>query len=153
MKLTQALMDEMSREGIRCYPNEACGLLVGEPQGAITEVHPLPNVLDELHAEDPERYPRTARQGYVIDPSEQFRVIRAAEDAGQAIRGIFHSHADVGAYFSDEDKAQALPFGEPAFPGAVYIVLDIAHGESRGARAFVWSAERNDFIEEPIEVD
>ena len=153
MKLPPAILDTILEHGARDYPNEACGLLFGPADGGITRAVPLANALDRLHAEDPEAYPRTARTGYVIDPTEQFRAVHDAEDRGETLRGIYHSHTDVGAYFSEEDKAQATPLGEPAFPDAVYVVADIRKGRAEGSKAFVWDPERRDFLEEPIEVD
>ena len=37
---------------------------------------------------------------------------------------IYHSHPDVGAYFSDEDQDKALFLGEPIFPVS-YLVVDV----------------------------
>lgn len=153
MKLSQALAARMLAHGELTYPEECCGLLVGPADGPIAQVVEARNVLNELHASDPDRYPRDARSGYVIDPQEQYRVMREAEAAGQTVRGIYHSHVDVGAYFSEEDKARALPFGEPAFPGAVYIVVDVTSGRAREAKAFVWDPTTSDFVEEPLETE
>lgn len=151
MRIASELYEQMSRHGEESYPDEACGLLVGN-SGEIRRIHATRNILDALHADDPETYPRTARTGYVIDPQQQFEIMRAAEDGGDEVCGIYHSHADVGAYFSDEDKAQALPFGQPAFPGAVYIVLDVREGRCEGAKAFVWSETDRDFVETPLTI-
>ena len=152
MKIPAKAMEQILAHGGRAYPGEACGLLVGPEGGDIRVAIETANVIDELHAEDPEQFPRTSRTGYVVDPSAQYRIMKEADAAGEAIRGIYHSHADTGAYFSDEDKAQALPFGQPAFPDAVYIVADVQDGEARGAKAYVWSPDAKDFVEEPIEV-
>ena len=57
---------------------------------------------------------------------------------------IYHSHCDVGAYFSDEDKRAATPFGEPLYP-VDYLVIDCARAGVRGARLFRFQA--GDFAE------
>lgn len=92
------------------YPEEACGLLVGPPDGVVaTACRPCANVQNRLHAEDPGAHPRDARTAYRIDPRELFDLTRQVRDQGLAFKAIFHSHADVGAYFSDEDQRQAAP--------------------------------------------
>jgi proteasome lid subunit RPN8/RPN11 len=95
------------------YPEEACGLLLGPPEGNVaTDCRPCANVQNRLHAEDAGAHPRDARTAYRIDPRDLFDLTRAARDEGLAFRAIFHSHADVGAYFSDEDQRQAAPVME-----------------------------------------
>lgn len=151
MRIPEALVKRMRAHGEAEYPDEACGLLIGAADGDISSVVPTPNILNALHAQDPETYPRTATTGYVVDPAAQFDAMKQAEARGETIRGIYHSHCDTGAYFSDEDKAQALPLGDPAFPGAIYVVLDVRGGETLEAKAFVWDALRREFLQEPIE--
>jgi proteasome lid subunit RPN8/RPN11 len=95
------------------YPEEACGLLVGPPDGPeATICRPCANIQNRLHAEDPQENPRDARTAYRIDPRDLFELTRQARDDGLAFKAIFHSHADVGAYFSDEDQRQAAPVME-----------------------------------------
>jgi len=92
------------------YPEEACGVLSGPPAERLaTRVHPCANIQNRLHAEDPKANPRDARTAYRIDPKDLFEVTRVTRDQGLELKAIFHSHADVGAYFSDEDQAQAAP--------------------------------------------
>jgi len=95
------------------YPEEACGLLVGPPDGVLaSDCVPCANIQNRLHAEDARAHPRDARTAYRIDPRELFDLTRQVRDAGLAFKAIFHSHADVGAYFSDEDQRQAAPVME-----------------------------------------
>ena len=110
------------------------------------------NAAEKMKAERPEEFTRTAEMGYVMDPKEQMKVMRDADLRGRLVRGIYHSHVDVGAYFSDEDKRRALFDGEPMFPGAIYVVADIRQQRAAGAKAFVWEDAVRDFVEVPLEV-
>jgi proteasome lid subunit RPN8/RPN11 len=95
------------------YPEEACGLLVGPPDGnTASGCRPCANVQNRLHAEDASAHPRDARTAYRIDPRDLFDLTRRVRDEGLAFKAIFHSHADVGAYFSEEDQRQAAPVME-----------------------------------------
>ena len=152
MKIARALYDQILRHGERAYPEEACGFLVADADGRVVEVVPIANAAERMKAERPEEFTRDARTGYVMDATEQYRAMRAAEDAGRSIAGIYHSHADVGAYFSAEDKARAAPDGEPFFRDTVYVVADVRAARALGAMAFVWDGPATDFVEHPLEI-
>src|SRR4051812_7648199 len=118
-------LSEMARAAEAAYPNEACGLVVGAAWNAATHV-PMENVYDRYHVRDPERFPRTARTAYLMHP---LRLMEEMERAG-GLLAVWHSHCDVGAYFSDEDVRVALGGGEaPLWPGAVYLVVSCRAGK------------------------
>jgi proteasome lid subunit RPN8/RPN11 len=125
------------------FPNEACGLLVvgdGGPEAILAE-----NLADKYHRIDPEAYPRQGATAYLLDPM----LIANAERAGRRLVAIFHSHVRVGAYFSDEDVAQALsPFDDgPLFPGVEYVVLDAQDHGVVGYKVFTWNPATQGFTE------
>jgi len=137
---------EVARHLESCYPNEGCGVLLHGPGGRT--VRPLDNVYDRYHLRDPERFPRTSRTAYLFDPREWLKVSEQADDAGQQVRCVFHSHADVGAYFSKEDRDMAAPDGELVLPGVSYLVVAVDAGVATGARLFWW--ESGNFQETPV---
>jgi adenylyltransferase/sulfurtransferase len=120
--------------GEATYPEEGCGVLSGPLQGdGLDEFHPVANILNPLHEEEPERYPRTAREGYVLDPAVMVRLEKELAAKGRKVKVIVHSHVDVGAYFSEEDKQRALWAGEPLLPGVVYLVCGVRDRRPDGA--------------------
>ena len=86
------------------------------------------NIQNELHAKDPQRYPRDARTAYYIDPKDLLR-IGELEREGFDVAVIYHSHIDAGAYFSETDRRKALVGGEPAYPAATYVVISVVAGQ------------------------
>ena len=48
--------------------------------------------------------------------------------AGRPVKVLYHSHLDVGAYFSEKDRADAVLDGVQAVPGAEYLVLGVRRG-------------------------
>lgn len=123
------------------FPKECCGLLLAGVDGP--ECLLLDNLLDAAHASDPERFPRTGDDGYLLDGRE----IEDADARGQRVVAIFHSHVRVGAYFSDEDRAQAMaPWDEPLYPGVEYVVLDARDAGVEGFKTFGWSEDAQDFV-------
>ena len=122
---------------------EVCGFVVR--RGAALEVVPVPNVADRYHAADPERFPRTSRDGYLMDPKAQLRLHRELEGGGGEIVAVWHSHVETGAYFSEKDRADAVVDGVQAVPGAEYLVLGLHRGRVTEARRFRWDGR--EFVE------
>jgi len=131
------------------FPDECCGVVLSRDTAG--RVVPLRNIQNKLHALDPLIYPRTAVIAYAMDPLELDGVIRQAEAKGEQLKAFYHSHPNHDAYFSDEDKVFACPFGEPTFPDTVQIVVSVYERSVKTAKAFVWSNEKSDFVEVPLE--
>jgi proteasome lid subunit RPN8/RPN11 len=115
---------------------EVCGFLLRR-DGAL-HLLPVPNAADRYHAVDPQRFPRTSRDSYLMDPKEQLRVHRELEAQGGEIAAIWHSHVEVGAYFSAKDRADAVVDGQPAVPGAEHLVLGVRGGRVTEVKRFRW---------------
>jgi proteasome lid subunit RPN8/RPN11 len=153
LKIPGKLLSLCFEHGRECYPEEACGVLSGPESdgGALTEAHRLPNVLNQLHGEDPQRYPRTAREGYVMDPQAHLRLERRLRAEGRSVKVLYHSHADVGAYFSAEDRQRALWDGQPLYPGTAYLVCGIKQGQPDGAILAWYDEAARDWQVAPVE--
>ncbi|MEX0803668.1 MAG: M67 family metallopeptidase [Candidatus Binatia bacterium] len=147
------LSDQASRDMCRhaedSFPEECCGVVLIDDK--TDYIQRLNNIQNQLHALDPQTYPRTAAIAYAMDPKELERVIDNAALNGAKLKAFYHSHPDHKAYFSEEDKAFASPFGEPTFPETAQIVISIYNREVKDVRAYAWSEEHNDFIEFPLE--
>jgi proteasome lid subunit RPN8/RPN11 len=150
--LPAALLQHCFEHGRQTYPEEACGYLSGPESaaGALTKAHPIPNIQNRMHAEDPQTYPRTAREAYFLDPKVRLPLERRLRAEGRALRVIYHTHPDVGAYFSAEDQRKALWNGEPLFPGVVYLVCGVTNGKPDGAILAWWDVESRQFRVERV---
>ena len=87
-----------------CYdglPDEACGLLVGPlgvdgaPTGVVTLAWPCRNA-------------DASARTYTVDPRDMLAAGRAAEQRGDEIIGVWHSHTHTDAYPSPTDVRQAV---------------------------------------------
>jgi len=130
------LIEQIEAQAKAEYPSECCGLIV-EDAGQLRAVA-CENLQDEMHAKHPEDFSRTSATAYFIDP----KIIMENADA---LRCIYHSHPDHGAYFSEEDQLVAAPFGEPNFPGVSYLVVSVMGGEIADRKVFVWSDASEQF--------
>ena len=95
LHLPEPMRHQMVAHCLTGLPDEACGLLVGDPEtGAAVTCVPTRNVAASARL-------------YTVDPKEHLRADRAAEAAGHAVIGVFHSHTHTDAYPSPTDVAQA----------------------------------------------
>ena len=133
------------------YPNEACGIVIG-PKGIekAIGVFPIRNIQDELHAQDPKRYTRSATTAYQMDPKDVKIVEREAESKGFETKLFYHSHPDHGVYFSEEDRAIACPWGEPSYPEVGHVVISVEKGKAVAASEFFWNPAKKDFEERKL---
>jgi proteasome lid subunit RPN8/RPN11 len=95
LTVPQSVLDAIGEHAISCYPEEACGLLVGVgASNTVIEFHPTENVAHSARV-----YTINSKQHMVID--------REAEDRGLTVVGVVHSHTHTEAYPSATDVAQA----------------------------------------------
>lgn len=155
--LTAAELEAIQEHARADYPAECCGVLLVRPEPAgERRLIACRNIQDERHAEDPDRYPRTSRAAYYMHPKDALHA-QQAETNGYLLHVIYHSHIDVGAYFSATDVRNATweggPWdGEPSYPGCTYVVVSIEGRQIRETRAHRWSPTERKFVEVPLVV-
>lgn len=150
MRIVRSEYERILRHGEKAYPEEACGFLIADAAGHVVEAVSVTNAAEKMRQEQPGEFTRSAADGYVMEPKEQLAVEHAADAAGRTVIGVYHSHPDVGAYFSAEDKKRALPFDFPLYPA--WIVADVRKGKQYGAKLFVWDGAAKDFLEQTLEI-
>jgi proteasome lid subunit RPN8/RPN11 len=145
-ELTAEALAEIYAHARRDYPRECCGIVFGPRDGVVADrVRPCVNIQDQLHAEDPTQHPRDARTAYRLETAELFALDRSLRGATPA-KVIYHSHVEVGAYFSDTDQAAARMGDEPAYP-VEYLVVDARSDGTRGAAQFGWDDAARSYVE------
>lgn len=125
---------------------EVCGFVVR--RGGDLEVVQVPNAADRYHAEDPDRFPRTSREAYLMDPRAQLRLLEELDAAGGAVVAVWHSHVEADACFSAMDRADAVVDGVQLVPGAEYLVVGVSGGRVAEQRRFRWLG--GEFVDEPL---
>jgi proteasome lid subunit RPN8/RPN11 len=122
----------------RTYPNECCGAMLGHANSEnekkiVTEAIPLENA---FAGEQGERYE--------LRPEDLLAADQAARARGLDLIGIFHSHPDCDAYFSQTDLKNSCPWYS-------FVVLSIVKGKFDHANSFLpdldqTKAEREELI-------
>jgi proteasome lid subunit RPN8/RPN11 len=131
--VTAAALAEIYAHAREGFPEEVCGFIL-----AGGEVRRCENQQNKMHARDPETYSRTAATAYTLG----FKDLRFMEDSLKSerpVRIIYHSHVNVGAYFSAEDVRAAAPEGELMYP-VDYLVVDVREDGVKGAKLFRFEA-------------
>jgi glutamate-1-semialdehyde 2,1-aminomutase len=140
--LPVATPDELAairRQASAEYPHECCGVIL--TRGTERRLLPCRNIQDRKHAEDPQAFPRSARHAYYMDPHDVLTFERLL-DQGFSLAMVYHSHPDVGAYFSETDRAQAMSTGvdgQPGFPDTVQLVVSVVAGVVKALAAYRWN--------------
>jgi proteasome lid subunit RPN8/RPN11/TusA-related sulfurtransferase len=117
------------------YPNEGCGILVGEHDGEKWFVHrsiPVPNRNEER-----------SRDRFEISPKDYLRVEKEANREGLEIVGFFHSHPDVPPFPSLTDA-------QFAWEGFVNIIVGVFNAQKVRVRAHIYDGKK--FSELPVYV-
>ena len=141
MIVTPSELEAIRKHAVEEYPSESCGLVF--VRGTERLLLPCRNDQDAKHAEDPKRYPRDSRTAYYIH-ADDLRRIGQLEVQGYSMAVIYHSHVDVGAYFSPTDRKQALLSG---YLAPVYLVTSVVSGKAEATKAFRWDAAKDEFVE------
>lgn len=116
------------------WPCECCGVLVGSRTGS-----------SETDVRDVWLTRNTAgdrRRRYQMAPEDLVSAQRLARSRGLQIVGYFHSHPDRRPVPSDLDVREA-------WPDLSYLIFEVRHGRSRGARC--WRVENGQALVEEIE--
>ena len=119
----------------RTYPDECCGAMLGtaDDGGKIVSVAmPLENAFQGAQA---------AR--YELRPEDLLAADRAARSRNMDLIGIYHSHPDCDAYFSQTDLKNSCPWYS-------FVVLSIQKGEFHHANSWLPNAEQTEATQEEL---
>jgi adenylyltransferase/sulfurtransferase len=139
--LSPSALEQIYAHADRSYPEECCGFVFADGS-----VYLGSNIQNELHRKNPEMYSRSAANGYTFSVADTLMMNKAFRSDNPVVV-IYHSHPDVGAYFSDEDQDKALFMGEPIYPVS-YLVVDVRQGKTQGSKLFAWDGKR--FAQNPF---
>jgi len=129
------LAERLVAQALAELPNECCGMISGRDGRAIS-VHAAANT-------------ESSPFMYVMEPTEQLRIMDEIEDSGADLLAIYHSHTRSAAYPSRTDVELAF------YPDALYLIVSVARRESpdiRGFRIDRTAPDGEQIREEPIEI-
>jgi proteasome lid subunit RPN8/RPN11 len=138
LKLSSKLEKNIRTDGENAYPNECCGVLIGEIDDAGIKTAKITLAIDNAR-EDGEQYHR-----FLITPQDMMRAEQTARAAKLEVIGFYHSHPDHPSAPSGFDKDHALPFYS-------YVIVSVDGGKAQILTSWELSGDRSDFMQEEIE--
>jgi proteasome lid subunit RPN8/RPN11 len=133
--ISSLVLHELCSHAMDVVPEECCGLIAGRPDDPYRAVYRVTNVMTKKHLSDSVAFPRDAHHAYYMSEVEYQRAQQQAEEAGDVITAVYHSHVGADAYLSEDDLAYAEHPLFP-FPGAAQVVLSLLAGRIETAAVF-----------------
>jgi proteasome lid subunit RPN8/RPN11 len=117
----------MVQHARQAYPNECCGVMLGRANSSeklVSRALPLENA-----------WPGEQRTRYELRPEDLLEAEKQARGQGLELIGIYHSHPDCDAYFSETDLKNSCPWYS-------FVVLSIQQGVFGHANSWLPNAEQ-----------
>jgi len=141
LKLPPAIFDQIRQHSEQTYPNECCGILLGNVDAERDER------VASLAVRCGNTRTDSAHNRYSIDPKELIAAQKLARERGEDIIGFYHSHPDHPAQWSETDLAEAH------WVGSSYIITAVAKGKAVQTNSFLLAGTGEDdkhFKNEPL---
>ncbi len=122
----------------KTYPNECCGAMlgvIGDDGKTVSEAIALENAFEGAQA---------AR--YELRPEDLLAADKAARARNMDLIGIYHSHPDCDAYFSDTDLKNSCPWYS-------FVVLSIRKGEFDHANSWLPNVDQTAADKEELQYE
>ena len=130
LDIPKHIFEEVLEQAKAEAPIEACGILAGA-EGKAEKIYRMTNT-DE------------SNDHFMMEPGEQFRVIKDIRASGLRMLAIYHSHPETGARPSDEDIRLALT------PDVIYVIASLQDADNPVVRGFL--IEDGQVSEVPVRV-
>lgn len=122
IEIEKPAWDAMVSHAERTFPDECCGAMLGRTQNGkkiVTTALPIDN-----------SYAGEKGARYELRPEDLLTADKQARANGLDLIGIFHSHPDCDAYFSETDLKNSCPWYS-------FVVLSVREGKFDHARSFL----------------
>jgi proteasome lid subunit RPN8/RPN11 len=128
---------KIREDGEAAYPNECCGVLIGEVDNAGVKTVKSTITIDNAR-EDGEQYHR-----FLITPEDMMKAEQTARANKLDVIGFYHSHPDHPSAPSGYDKDHALPFYS-------YVIMSVDKGKAQILTSWELTDDRGDFVQEEV---
>jgi proteasome lid subunit RPN8/RPN11 len=136
IRIPDDLLQQIRAQGAEAYPEECCGVLLGQADHGSKVVHTARR-FENRSAESRERR-------YYVGPDAYREAEAWARSRGLDVVGIYHSHPDHPARPSEYDR-------EHAWPWYSYLIVSVERGQPSDLTSWVLAEERDRFDAEEVE--
>ena len=117
LEIPSDIFERMLEQARAEAPIEACGILAGR-DGRVEKLYTMRNA-------DQSRY------HCMMEPKEQFAVVKDIRAAGLKMLAVYHSHPETPARPSEEDIRLAL------MPDVVYVIISLRNADAPTVKGFI----------------
>ena len=135
--LTKGQMDQLNLHSEEAYPQESCGLLVGQRVGDTIRVH-------EVHRS--ENVAMEPAHRFEVDPQLRFDLERWLRKGSLELVGIYHSHPERDALPSCTDIARAWE------PNLVWLITAVKDGSAQTTKGYLLAKSLSKFEEAQLKI-
>ncbi len=158
IRLSEADLDAIRVHGAATFPNECCGVMLGDVEGAdkrVREIRPLANVFEPSAGFETSVLPAGAaaedvatvgqERRYFVSPQEMFALMQEERRTKRKVLGFYHSHPNHPARPSAYDREWASPW-------YTYIIVSVLDGRPDDLTAWQLDDDRQAFSPETWEI-
>ena len=106
LRITQNIHDDLVAHAQEGFPLEVCGILGGTGE-SVSAIYRMTNT-------------DASNEHFMMDPKEQFAVVKDLRSKGLSMLAVYHSHPETPARPSEEDIRLALT------PGVSHVIVSLA---------------------------
>jgi len=114
--IPQAIHDDLVAHAREGFPLEVCGILGGAGED-ISAIYRMTNT-------------DASNEHFMMEPREQFAVVKDLRSKGLAMLAVYHSHPETPARPSEEDIRLALT------PGVSHVIISLADSQQTVVKSF-----------------
>ena len=116
LQILRSIFERMIGQAREGFPFEICGILGGK-DGVVSAIYPMTNT-------------DASREHFIMEPREQFAVVKGLRSQQLEMLAVYHSHPATPARPSDEDIRLALT------PDISYVIVSLADPYTPEVRSF-----------------
>lgn len=136
LHLTSEHQTAIRSHGERAFPQECCGLLLGDIELRDGQEHKIVKGLWSVDntwdsAENPVSDGESINRRFLIEPADFKRGYDAAREQGLGVIGTYHSHPNHPAVPSEFDRQHAFPWGYSC------VIVSVKEGAAEVVRSWV----------------
>ena len=117
LQIPNNIFEQMLRQARAQVPIEACGILAGKA-GVVEKFYKMTNA-------------DASSDHFMMEPEEQFRMVKDIRAAGLEMLAIYHSHPQTPARLSTEDVRLAFT------PDVVYVIVSLQNSSCPVTKGFL----------------
>ncbi|MHC4112333.1 MAG: M67 family metallopeptidase [Planctomycetota bacterium] len=117
LEIPNIIFEQMITQVKAEAPIEACGILAGN-DNRVEKLYKMTNA-------------DKRSDHFMMEPTEQFKVVKDIRSAGLEMLAIYHSHPETPARPSAEDNRLALT------PDVTYIIVSLQNGDHPAVKGFL----------------